>query len=168
MKTLKRIDDAFIAFVNVMIFLSSVAMSLLVFFLIMSRYFFGSSMIGVLELATIAALWLYMFGAILSSRNNDHLTVDFVEKSIISKSMRAKYDLARSVLVLLPAIFLLFLAKDMLQWGLMRPQTTPALSIPLLVQQGPMIAATVFFVAYALRDIVRAASQVIALRDSEG
>lgn len=167
MKTLKRLDHALIAIVNLMIILSSVAMSSLVFFLILSRYFFGSSMIGVLELATVAALWLYMFGAILSSRNNDHLTVDFLEKTITNPKIRAGYDLLRSTLVLFPAIFMLFLARDMLEWGLLRPQTTPSLSIPLLVQQGPMLAASVFFVAYALRDIIRAAVQ-LKLSNSEG
>ncbi|MCZ4354610.1 TRAP transporter small permease subunit [Roseovarius aestuarii] len=167
MSMLKRLDDALIAVVNLMILISSVAMSLLVFFLIMSRYFFGSSMIGVLELATVAALWLYMFGAILSSRNNDHLTVDFLEKAITNPKQKAAYDLLRSILVLFPAIFMLFLARDMLNWGIMRPQTTPSLGIPLLVQQGPMLAASVFFTAYALRDILRAVAQ-LKLTNSEG
>ncbi|ASJ75484.1 hypothetical protein IMCC3135_27145 [Granulosicoccus antarcticus IMCC3135] len=113
-------------------------------------------MIGILELATIFALWLYMLGAISTSRNKEHLTVDLIETFLTNPRARAFYEVTRSVIVLLITLFMLSLAYHMLGWSLKRPQTTPALSLPLLWQQAPMLAASVFFVAYAVRDILRA------------
>lgn len=156
MNAFDKLDVVLIGLIKLLIILCSVAMSSLVFFLVLSRYFLGSSIIGVLELATIFAIWLYMLGAVLSSRNGEHLTVDLVEKSIKNALVFAIYDILRTILVLLASLFAVYLANDMLQWSLRRPQTTPALSLPLLLQQAPMIAATVFFVAYAIRDVLRA------------
>ena len=164
---LRKFDEFLIKIVSALIVVSSVAMSSLVFFLVLSRYFFGSSIIGVLELATIFAIWLYMLGAILASRNKEHLTVDILELTISDPKKLAIYDLARSTLVLLPSIFVVYLAYDMLGWSTKRPQTTPALSLPLLIQQSPMMFATIFFVAYAIRDIFTALQRIHSLKRKE-
>lgn len=161
MHFLQKIDDAFITFVNWLIIICSVSMSSLIFFLVLSRYFFGSSIIGMLELGTIFAFWLYMLGAIVSSRNKEHLVVDLVEQSITNPKTLAIYEVYRAILVLLTSLFAVYLAYEMLGWALKRPQTTPALGYPLLVQQGPMITATIFFVIYAIRDIVKAMRDLV-------
>jgi TRAP-type transport system small permease protein len=53
----------------------------------------------------------------------------------------------------------------MFLWGIARPQTTPALRLPLWIPQIAIMLAAVGCFAYALRDLVRAAS---ALRRGEG
>ncbi|WP_282095095.1 TRAP transporter small permease [Epibacterium ulvae] len=156
MQKLQKIDDLLFVVFNVMIILTSIFMTGLVFFLVLSRYFFGSSMIGTLEMATICAIWLYMLGCMVASRNNEHLTVDFLDQSIVSPKTRAYYEISRSIIVFGLSLFVLYLANDMLAWALKRPQTTPALSIPLLWQQAAMLIATVFFVIYGFRDVIRA------------
>ncbi|SCZ65596.1 TRAP transporter small permease [Epibacterium ulvae] len=156
MQKLQKIDDFLFVVFNVMIILTSVFMTGLVFFLVLSRYFFGSSMIGTLEMATICALWLYMLGCMVASRNNEHLTVDFLEQSIVRPKLKAYYEISKSIIVFGISLFVLYLASEMLAWALKRPQTTPALGIPLLWQQASMLIATVFFVTYGFRDVIRA------------
>jgi len=156
MQLLKKIDSGLYALFNVLIVVTSLLMTGLVFFLVLARYLFGSAMIGTLEMATISALWLYMLGAIVASRNSEHLTVDFLEQTISSATLRASYEVIRSLIVFGLSIFVLWLAKDMLDWALKRPQTTPALEWPLLWQQASMLVATVFFVIYGLRDLLHA------------
>ncbi len=156
MQFLRTIDAGLEVVFNVLILLSSVFMTGLVFFLVLSRYFFGSSMIGTLEMATICALWLYMLGCIMASKRTEHLTVDIVETSIKNPMTIALYETSRSLIVFGLSVFVLFLAKDMLDWSLRRPQITPALGLPLMLQQASMLIAAVFFVIYGLRDIFRA------------
>ena len=164
---LAKLDKSISAALNIGIIISNIAVAALVLFLILSRFFFGASVLGVLELATIFAIWLYMLGAMSASRNKEHLTIDFIEKTIKNKKFLLVHDLLRTILVFAISLFSVYLANNMLQWSLLRPQTTPALAISLMWQQLPMIIMTVFCVVYGLRDIYLAAKRVLVF-SSEG
>ena len=64
--------------VESVVIICSLSILCLMLFLVISRYIFGWSVVGVLELVMIFGIWLYMFGALAASRKNDHLVVDFV------------------------------------------------------------------------------------------
>ena len=151
-RTLTIVDGVLLRALNAIVMFTNVAIMALILIGIVSR-FLGLNLVGMLELATISAIWLYMAGAIVAARNNEHLVVDFLTQRVSSK-WRGVHKIATSLLILLISIFFISLAQDMLEFASRRPQTTPALSLPLLFPQSAIVLAAICTAAYALRDVV--------------
>ena len=159
------LDRWLMRLMSVVIFVSTAIIVCLISFLILSRYVFGWSVVGMLELSTLSALWLYMVGAVVASRNREHITVDFTAQSLQNPRLSAAHDLAVSVIIFVFGMFFVSLAWDMVEWASRRPQVTPGLGIPLFAGQAALVTAAVLGLAYTLRDIVKAAR---ALKNPNG
>lgn len=155
------LDRWLMRLMSVVIFASTAVIVCLISFLILLRFVFGWSVVGLLELSTLSALWLYMIGAVVASRNREHITVDFITQSLSSPRLRAAHDLAVAVIIFVLGLFFLSLAKDMIDWSLRRPQVTPGLGISLFAGQAALVAAAVLGIAYTLRDIIKSADALI-------
>ena len=149
-------DRGLMWILGAIIMVTNIAITGLILFLVLARFVLGWSVVGVLELATISAIWLYMCGAVVAARNRQHLVVDFLAQSIRSVRLKAMHDLAVAVIMVLLSLFFISLAEDMVAWSLKRPQTTAALSLPLLIPQSAIVLAAALCAVYALRDLVTA------------
>ena len=134
---LTTLDNILMRVLNAIVIFSNLAIMALILFLVIARVF-GWSVIGILELATISAMWLYMAGAIVAARNREHLVVDFLTQKL-TPNLRVIHDLAISVILAGIGFFFVFLAIEMLEFSSRRPQTTPALSLPLLLPQSAIV-----------------------------
>ncbi len=158
------LDRWLMRLMSMVIFISTAVIVCLITFLILSRYVFGWSVVGLLELSTLSALWLYMLGAVMASRNREHITVDFMAQSMKTPRLVAAHELALSVILFVLGLFFLSLSWDMIEWAMRRPQVTPGLGIPLFAGQAALVTAAVLGMAYTVRDIIKA---VIALKNSK-
>jgi TRAP-type C4-dicarboxylate transport system permease small subunit len=129
----------------------------LMIFLVVARYVFGWSIIGLLEVIMLFGMWVYMLGALIASRRNEHLVVDFVAQKIADGRARAAHKLVVGCITFAATAFFTLLAWRMLKWGFGHPQTTPGLAIPLWIPQSAILVAAIGSAFYALRDIVLAA-----------
>jgi len=161
---LSAADKVLIRILNAIVLFTNLAVMALILFLVASRVF-GWSVVGMLELATISAMWLYMAGAIIAARNREHLVVDFLTQKLTPK-LRIVHDLATSAIMFVIGFFFIFLAWEMLGFAMRRPQTTPALSLPLLIPQSAIIVAALFTSIYALRDLILAATSLSKIPNS--
>ena len=64
----RRLDAILMAVLNAIVMITSVLIASLILFLVLARYVLGWSVVGVLELATLSAIWLYMSGAVVAAR----------------------------------------------------------------------------------------------------
>lgn len=160
-KMLVFLDRWLMRLMAIVIFVSTAAIVCLISFLILSRYVFGWSVVGMLELSTLSALWLYMIGAVVASRNREHITVDFTAQSLRNPRLSAAHDLAIAVILFVLGLFFLSLSWDMIGWAMRRPQITPGLGTPLFAGQAALVTAAVLGMVYTMRDIVKAASALI-------
>ena len=144
-----------------LIIATNLAVTGLVLFLVLARFVLGWSVVGVLELATLSAMWLYMCGAVVAARNREHLVVDFLTQSLTDPKLRAVHELAVSLIMVVLSLFFVRLAYDMVGWSIARPQTTAALSLPLMIPQSAIVVASVLCAIYALRDLVLAIRSLI-------
>ena len=154
---LRRLDAGLIGLLNTVVIVTSLAITGLILFLVLARFVLGWSVVGVLELATLSAMWLYMCGAVVAARNQEHLVVDFLALSLKNPRHKALHTFAVSVIMVVLSLFFLSLAKDMVAWSIKRPQTTAALSIPLIVPQSAVVVAAILCAVYAARDAIVAA-----------
>ena len=121
-----------------------------------SGYIFSSCPpIGLHELALLFAFQFYMAGSLLASRRGEHLIVDWLQQRLTGRARTLNRVLVAAVTIIV-AGFLCVWAYRMLAWGVERPQTTPALGIPLLVPQAAIMVAAICSFGYALRDLVGA------------
>lgn len=156
-----RLDGAIMWAMGLVVIVTNLAVTVLILFLVLARFVLGWSVVGVLELATLSAMWLYMCGAVIAARNRQHLVVDFLSLSLRTPRAKALHDLAVSVIMVVLSLFFIGLARDMVDWSIARPQTTAALSLPLMIPQSAIVLASGLFIIYALRDLVIAARAVL-------
>ncbi len=128
----------------------------LMLFLVVARYLFGWSIVGLLEAIMMFGMWLYMLGALIASRRKEHLVVDFFEQKVGNEFGRTLLKLVIGCITLAATLFFAMLAWRMLKWGFAHPQSTPGLGIPLWLPQSAILLAAVGCAAYALRDILAA------------
>ncbi|MCZ4351229.1 TRAP transporter small permease subunit [Roseovarius aestuarii] len=151
-----RTGGAIARFLDVVAIVSSLAVAGLMAFLVVARYVLGLSIVGLHELIMLAAVALYMTGAVIASRKRDHLTVDWIAGNITDPRRKAAHDLLIATLTIIITIFFIVWAYWMFSWGLKRPQTTPAYQIPLWVPQMAIGLAAVGCFCYAVRDFIGA------------
>lgn len=156
-----RIGGAVAFVLDAIAVVSSVTVTALMFFLVIARYVLGLSIVGTHELIMLAAVSLYMGGAVIASRKRDHLTVDWLASAIADPRRKAAHDLLIAVLTVIITVFFLVWSYWMFSWGLKRPQWTPAYHIPLWVPQLAIGLAAVGCFAYALRDLIDAAKRLV-------
>ena len=158
---LTRLDRMLATLAHWLIILASLVLIVLVSFLVLDRMAIGTSWMGIHELALMAAMWLYMVGAIVALRNREHIAVDYLAGKITNPRWSAVLALVNALVVLLVTVFFARLALDLLAWTTARPQRTPALGLSQLWAQSALIVTAVLAVIYALRDLAVA---ILALR----
>ena len=160
---LSALDRGFDLLLRVLTIATSMAIAITLAALVICRYFFGVSLVGMHEASLLAAMWLYMCGAMLATRRGEHLVVDILAHSLATRRARAWHSLFLACLTLVIAAFFAFWIWKMFAWGIRRPQTIPVLNLPLWTAQVPFAMAALAGVAYAARDIVRSAIQIRGL-----
>ena len=153
-------DRALAWCLRAIVLVTSAIVTLALVALVIGRFFFGYSVVGMHEASLLAAIWLYMAGAVLASRRNEHLVVDFLTTSLASPRAKALHGLVVAILTLIIAGFFAHWVWKMLAWGMKRPQTIPVLDLPLVWAQAPLALAAICAMVYALRDIAGAALQL--------
>lgn len=145
-------------------FIASLLVVGLMLFLVLARYVFGWSIVGLLELIMLFGMWLYMLGALIASRRNEHLVVDFIELQITDQRIQLMHKALISLITFLICLFFVVLAWRMLAWGMRRPQSTPGMGIPLWLPQASIMVAAVGCSCYALRDLICAVAGIGQLK----
>lgn len=156
LNALSLIDRMLAAILHATVVVASLLVVALLFALVNVRYLFGGSFLSAHELSLLSTMFLYMCGAVVASRNNDHLTVDFLEQNLSSPRHKAILRAVVALITVAVTSFFLYLVYWMFSWGMQRPQSTPVLRVPLWVPQLSMLIAAAGCLAYALRDLVRA------------
>ncbi|WP_106229570.1 TRAP transporter small permease [Halomonas ventosae] len=128
---------------------------------IVSRALLGKPVFGIEELILMAAMWLYMLGAALASRERSHLSADFIQA--FSKN-RTLNDIARLIatgLSVVMAGFFVAWSYSLFAWGFEKGQVTPVFSIPQYISQASLFVASILLLIYALRDFIHDASKLV-------
>ncbi|WP_444678696.1 TRAP transporter small permease [Halomonas sp. E19] len=119
-----KLDRLIGGVLDLVAFTASLLVVGLMIFLILARYVFGWSLVGTLELVMLAGMWLYMSGALIASRRNEHLVVDFLELQIRDSRIRALHRTLVACIVAVICACFVYWAYRMLAWGMVRPQRT--------------------------------------------
>lgn len=141
--------------------LTSVLVAVLLAYLVAVRYYFHDlPAAGVHSLSLLAAMWLYMTGALIASQSRQHLTVDILAQRLTSPRIQAWHRLLVSVITLLIICFFAYWTYRMFVWGSRFSTTMQGLSLPLWVPQAAIGLNAVGSIGYGLRDVWHSLQQV--------
>ncbi|WP_068304533.1 TRAP transporter small permease [Pararhodobacter sp. CCB-MM2] len=135
--------------------LATLAVAALTFFIVIAR-FTEIAVVGIYEIILLAAVLMYMLGAVIASRNGSHLRVDWLDTRLTSPGARRAQRLAIATVSLITTGFFVYWTYRMFAWGLVRPQHTPAYGIPLWIPQAAFLIGSVGCFLCALRDTINA------------
>lgn len=136
--------------------LSSVVVALALIYLVAARYWFNLPDTGLHTIALIAAVWMYMTGALLASGKDEHLTVDILVHNLKSPKVVAVHRLVVAVVTLFIIAMFCYWTWRMFVWGSKFSTTMPSLNIPIWVPQLAIALNAVGSLAFALRSVGRA------------
>ncbi|MEA1079069.1 TRAP transporter small permease [Marinobacter qingdaonensis] len=151
---ISRIDRVLAILIKPIVVVISLAVAVMLTYGIFTRAVLDAPVFGLEELVLMAAMWLYMLGAVLASRDRSHLTADFIE--VITDNARvikAVHLLATSISLFMAVMFAVW-SYDLLQWGVQKGQTTPVFQLPWYLSQGSLFVASVLFIFYLIRDFL--------------
>lgn len=164
---LERLDRGIATALNAVAILCSFLVTGLLFLLVLTRYVLGWNFSAAHDLSLLAAMFLYMTGALIASRRREHLTVDFLPSRLTRPRSRALHKILIAAITTIICALFVYWGYEMFAWGLQRPQTTPALRLPLWIPQLSIMIAAIGCFAYAVRDLLHGLRDLRQSQDQE-
>ncbi len=156
----KSIEKIIKTVLSAIAIIASVMVVGLMVFLVIARYILGLSIVGLHELILLFTLQLYMIGALIAAQRKTQVTVDWLTQRFAGGRVGEWHDALVAALTLSATMFFMVWAYWMMSWGMQRPQTTPALGLPLWISQAAIVFCAVGCAGFAMRDLVQAIAKL--------
>ncbi|MFQ5547696.1 MAG: TRAP transporter small permease [Woeseia sp.] len=160
MSVIKSIENKIEVALGAIAIIASMMVVGLMVFLVIARYLLGLSIVGLHELILLFTLQLYMVGALIAAQRRTQVTVNWLAQRIAGGGADEWHNTIVAAITLTATLFFVAWAFWMLSWGIQRPQTTPALGLPLWLSQASILFCAVGCALFALRDLVQAIAKI--------
>ena len=140
---------------------SSIVVAAGLAYVVAARYYLNWPATGVHTIVMVAAIWLYMTGALIASQSRQHLVVDYLSHRLRTPRARDIHRFIVSILVLVIVGAFAYWTLRMFMWGSRFSTTMPELGIPIWVPQMAIGLNAAGSLLYALRDVYQS---LMALR----
>lgn len=121
---------------------------------IVSRAILGEAIFGLEELVLLSVIWFYMLGATLASKEGTHLQADFIPLIFKSESVVYGFKILSTSISLVMAILFVTWSYDLVNWGVLKNQSTPVFDIPWYTSQASLLFSAVLISIYLIRDLL--------------
>ncbi|MGY8872633.1 MAG: TRAP transporter small permease [Pseudomonadales bacterium] len=148
------IDRLVAIVIKPLVVLISLAVACMLVIGIFTRTVLEAPMFGLEELVLMAAMWLYMLGAVIASRERSHLSADFVQVICSNQKIISFMHLLATSISLFMAIMFASWSYELLIWAVEKGQTTTVFQLPWYVSQSSLFVASVLFIFYLCRDFL--------------
>lgn len=149
------LDRLVLTIIRPIVILISIFIALALSYGIFARAVLDTPVFGIEELILIGAMWLYMLGAVLASRERSHLKADFIQVMVNNPRVIASFHLLATLISLFMAVMFMTWAYDLLAWGIKKGQATTVLQIPWYLSQSSLFAASILLIFYLIRDTLQ-------------
>ncbi|MFP4036684.1 MAG: TRAP transporter small permease [Desulfobacteraceae bacterium] len=163
-----RVDKLLdIGFTTLIIF-GGALIPLTVLIQVLLRYVFKQPLFGLEELSRLVAIWVYFFGAVLSTRMDNHVQGDVVEQFF--SSPRAKSVIKSFVwcLCLLTCCLFVYHSWAYSFWLFKTGERTTGLWWPRITSVGSMFVGAVFMTLYSLVNLANYLKRALSTDDKDG
>ncbi|PSJ43700.1 hypothetical protein C7H85_15750 [Zobellella endophytica] len=133
--------------------LTTIAFSVLIFIQVFIRYFLDLPLYGVEEIAVYLAVWLYFIGSGYGVYRGNHISAGVMDIAFSSPSARAALHVLVSLISLAIIVWIFWICLGYFQWSLARAPKSPELRIPLYYVHAAMLAGTGLMFFYTLIEL---------------
>ncbi len=154
-KTIAAIDNVLTSGFSILIVLGGALMTLTVVLQVLLRYVFKQPLFGLEEFSRLVAIWLYFLGAILSTKNDNHVQGDVANKYISGERARIVLRTFVWILCLVTCILFLYHSGSYSWWIYGTGERTTGLWWPRVISVGSMFFGAVFMTLYSLTNVIK-------------
>ena len=159
-----KVDLILAIIIKPVVVVISLAVAFMLSYGIFSRAILDAPVFGLEELVLMGAMWLYMLGAVLASRDRSHLCADFVQVVSSNKKVISFMHLLATTISLFMAVMFATWSYDLLLWAFKKGQTTTVFQLPWYISQSSLFVASVLFIFYLIRDFC---NDLLSFRNSQ-
>lgn len=159
----KFLDTGF----TTLIIIGGALIPLTVLIQVLLRYVFKQPLFGLEELSRLVAIWVYFFGAVLSTRMDNHVQGDVVEQFF--SNPRARFVIKSVVwcLCLLTCCLFLYHSGVYSLWLFKTGERTTGLWWPRITSVGSMFVGAIFMTLYSLVNLVKYLNRAFSEDDKD-
>lgn len=118
------------------------------------RYILKLDMYGSDEIIMLCAFWLYFMGSSLATREDSHLSADFITGLMKTPRQRAILKLVQHIVSLIISVMATYWAYKYVAWSFAKLPKTPILKFPVIWMQFPIFLSFILSDFYILCNIV--------------
>lgn len=155
MRLLTTLDTILVRLIHWVVALVGLLVAIALVLGIFSRSVLNAPIFGLEELMLLGVMWFYMLGAALASREQSHLSADFVQVICDNPKHLRVAALFSTAVSLFIALMFVYWSWSLVSFGLQKGQSTPVFGIPWWVSQYSLLVASVLFVSYLMRDLMQ-------------
>ncbi len=154
-KAISSIDLVLTHGFSFFIILGGALMTLTVVLQVLLRYVFKQPLFGLEEFSRLVAIWLYFLGAVLSTRNDNHVQGDVANKYISGERARTFLRAFVWLLCLVTCLLFLYHSGSYSWWIYGTGERTTGLWWPRVISVGSMFFGAAFMTLYSLANVIK-------------
>jgi len=151
---LKRIDSIVVKFMDFVVIVTSVAITLMICATVVLRYGFGTDLYAIDEIETLLAFWLYFIGAAYASYSKRQITADIIAQFVKNKKIVKYITIIGCVIGCIVCLIFTKFSIDLLTFSIERSQKSLLWRIPMSYMYVSIVIGFVLMSVYCFRDML--------------
>lgn len=151
---LKRIDTMVVKFMNFVVIVTSIAITLMICATVVLRYGFETDLYAIDEIETLLAFWLYFIGAAYASYTKRQITADILAQFVNNKKIIKYITIVSCIIGCLVCLIFTKFSVDILTFSIERSQKSLLWRIPMSYMYISIVIGFVLMSVYCFRDML--------------
>ncbi|WP_312225562.1 TRAP transporter small permease [Stutzerimonas nitrititolerans] len=153
-RVLSWVWRAKLALQRLLIVLSSLAITVLIFVQVISRYVFETAIFGIEEIACFVAVWLYFLGAAVGAEQRGHMSASLVELVLRGETTQRLVRLIVCTLSVVLCGWMTVWAWSLAKWSLQLGMMSTEINVPVGYAQLAMPVGLALMTLYFLSELI--------------
>lgn len=130
MKVLKKLWNRLIDVENIILFVASAALIVMIFSSVVMRYVLKVNYVGLEEISTLIAFWIYFVGGAKCSLEESHISADLISVMMPENKFKKIFVLIRSLILAVLFAIATYFSIDLITYAIESGKSTISLHIP--------------------------------------
>lgn len=154
LRVLKWLWQMKLALQRLVVVLSGLAITILIFVQVTSRYVFQTAIFGIEEIACYVAVWLYFLGAAVGAEQRGHMSASLVELVLRGETARRVIRLLVCTLSVVLCAWMTMWAWSLAKWSLQLGMMSTEINVPVGYAQLAMPVGLALMTLYFFVELV--------------
>ena len=154
LRVLKWLWQMKLALQRLLVVLSGLAITILIFVQVVSRYVFHTASFGVEEIACYVAVWLYFLGAAVGAEQRGHMSASLVELVLRGETAQRVIRLLVCTLSVVLCAWMTMWAWSLAKWSLQLGMMSTEINVPVGYAQLAMPVGLALMTLYFFVELV--------------